>query len=166
MNHLDGLLNEILDQAISAGVPITKSNVNPHVATNHKKTALGECWYHNGKFNISISVYAIDGLSEKQLKDVVAHEVLHCARGCYNHGREFHYYARTMAAYGYLIDTKADEQASGDFMAAVPAKYRVYCPNCGLLASFHRNCKTLNSVRRLRSRCAKCGSYNLTIEEN
>ena len=103
--------------------------------TRKSKKALGKCTrYSSGKFLILLNPICLsaDNDKEKMIRDVYAHELLHTCDGCYNHGPEFHRWAKVIYnELGYLIDTHADEDASNYFHSLISHKYLIQCDKCG-----------------------------------
>lgn len=68
-------------------------------------------WTKNPSFRISISTHECS--CDKDIKDTLYHEVIHCIPGCFNHGSQFKAAAsRVNATYGIDVDTsKKDQEA-------------------------------------------------------
>lgn len=68
-------------------------------------------WTKDPSFRISISTHECS--CDKDIKDTLYHEVIHCIPGCFNHGSQFKAVAaRVNAAYGVDVDTsKKDQEA-------------------------------------------------------
>ena len=133
----------------------------------HNRKTLGRCTYQGGRYYISLNPnllkFGDDGY--KVIKDVIAHELCHTLPECFNHGPEFHKYARLIEQLmGYKIDTKADVDASGYFRKYLPdANYKLICNKCGNEIPKSHMCDAVTNPSRYK--CAKCGgtldSYKL-----
>lgn len=138
----------------------------------HNRKTLGRCTYQGGRYYISLNPnllkFGDDGYNV--IKDVIAHELCHTLPGCFNHGSEFHKYARLIGQLmGYKIDTKADVDASGYFRKYLPdANYKLICNKCGNEISKSHMCDAVTNPSRYK--CAKCGgtldSYKLNKFSN
>lgn len=69
---------------------------------------------------------------EKSIKNTLAHELCHTLPGCFNHGTNFIVWASIIRReMGYIIDKKADEDASEYFRRYIPKyPYMLRCREC------------------------------------
>lgn len=100
-------------------------------------------------FQLEISSRLLDS-GERQLKEVIIHEILHTCKGCFNHGKRWKAYAVLVnKAYGYHVSRTADceglEQAY---------RYEIICENCGNVFLRMRKSKVVRKPENYR--CGKC----------
>ena len=135
MNDCDALLREVIAQAESLGIPVSKEIV-PRVSVNRRAVnRFGRCKSEKGKYYIEVALRVAEG-PEESCRAVLAHETLHTCYGCQNHGRRWKEYAERMgAAYGYVICRTATNEKLG-VEEAGPCRYVLRCESCG--AEFRR----------------------------
>lgn len=98
---------------------------------------------------------------EDDRKDIIlntiAHELCHTCKGCQNHGPQFHKVGKIIRDnMGYVIDTRADEDASEYFRKYLStAKYMLKCQKCGLSSTYNRLSQAIKNPCRYT--CGKCG---------
>ena len=150
----------------------TQAIVNPDVKwlRSNATRSLGTCRQVDTRYGggMELPVFDIhlnpvlleyDSEYENQIRDVIAHELCHTLPGCQNHGKEFHNKARIIGdLLGYKIDTKADADASAQFVKvrdANGAPYKVKCDNCGAEREFP---KLNDQIKKsYYYKCAQCG---------
>ena len=102
---------------------------------------------------------------ERIIKDTLAHELCHTCKNCFNHGKPFHDMAkRIYNDMGYVIDTKADTDASAYFTKYLPdTPYKVVCTQCGYETKLPRISDVIRNPKNYA--CGKCNggleSYKL-----
>jgi TPR repeat protein len=117
-NELTGaLLNTMLAEEIakveSCGIALL--GINPTITIDSKTRAWGVCSPNrkDGKASISLSSKFIEG-DEAQVREVIAHEVIHAAVDARAHGKQWLVYVeKVLQRYGYPFPT-----ARGDFSTA------------------------------------------------
>ena len=108
----------------------------------------GRCKQRGSRFYIYLSQY-LDNCTDHQIKEVIAHELIHTCKFCMNHGDDFQIYANKLFNYGYCVLGNNYKQF-GDAIKEC-FKYVYTCPKCG---------KEFPRQRRLnldKWKC-KCGS--------
>ncbi len=107
------------------------------------------------KLNPNLLKFDEDG--EAIIKNTLAHELCHACKGCQNHGYQFHKVGDIIRKnLGYVIDTKADVDASAYFNKYLPqTKYRVECDVCGGGSYMPRLSDVIKNPRNYS--CGKCG---------
>ena len=116
--------------------------------------------------NINISsILLSDDVSETQLIDTMAHELIHTCVGCGDHGDLWKAYAeRFNKAYGYNIcRTKRGDETAHQMMQEKKRDkaYELTCEKCGTKFYYQRWCKvTANPSQYVHSRCG--GKLTLT----
>ncbi len=111
--------------------------------------------------------------SEKVVRDTIMHEMCHCVDDGMKHTGGWKRAANAAAKHGFNITRLCNSSTIQEYMDIYKPKdtfkYRVVCPNCGVIAWRRRDSKMLKEIRLLGAKsgsyCAKCGSRNLTVEE-
>lgn len=152
MNDCDGLLKEVIAQALALGLPVSES-VDPHVEINNRAVArFGCCKWVRGRQIIEVAGRVARG-PEKSCREILAHEVLHTCRGCRNHGKRWKEYARRMnEAYGYHISRTSTNGELG-VEEERPFKYLLRCERCGAEFRRMRASNLTKHPQRYRCRC-------------
>ena len=116
------------------------------------KTVLAQCRCHREFMETKFTIYFNPNMMqfgkdrEDIIRSVFAHEILHTFKGCMNHGPEFHKWAQVIKReLGYVIDTKADEDASSYFQNLVKHRYMTKCQKCGNITYFDRTCDAVKN---------------------
>ena len=91
------------------------------------------------------------------IKNTLAHELCHTCKGCQNHGPQFHKVAEIIKRnMGYVIDTRADLDASAYFNKYLPqTKYKLVCQGCGIDTYIARLSDPVKNPGKYH--CSKCG---------
>ena len=106
-------------------VPYSK-NLSPSLGELKTKKTLGRCYSMYGMFRISLSKYLLE-CSEQLIKNVIAHEIIHTVPYCFNHGRNFQYYANLVNyKLGYNVEVRNTNKEFNP-----PRKYKLTCLECG-----------------------------------
>lgn len=168
--ELEKKVREIGEKLLKAGVP-----VSPHIeevaintrakkrlgACKRRKTSLGKTGYI-----IEISQTALR-CSEEDLSIIIAHELIHTCRGCFNHGDKWKKMA-TIAreAYGWDIrrTVKYEDIGLEAPREREKVRYRVVCTKCGKIYERRRSCPLTKEPRKYR--CGKCGGTLTLAEKN
>lgn len=158
MNIINNLLQEIITEAKNINIPI--GNIDPIVRINARaKTRLGQCSRRADKYFIQISSFIIKE-DQKALRETLAHEILHTAPDCMNHGNIWKRYANMMnRKYGYEI-SRTKNIASLENMGIVKpvtnhlTDYTIKCQGCGQVIHRHRKSKLITHTHLYR--CGKC----------
>lgn len=137
--------------------------VNKHILLLDKrnKRALGQCCLRRNvsgnEFVIKLSPWLLEFEEgrDKIILDVIAHELLHTFDGCYNHGPNFHRWAKVIYDnFGYLIDTHADTDAGAYFRSVQKPKYKIVCDKCGI--ETYKDRKSDLTENPINYYCGKC----------
>lgn len=120
--ELNRILKEVIKQAQDIGIPVP-ADICEQVDINPRpKKRYGCCRLKNGVYHIEISEFILACDPEK-ISGVIAHEVLHTCKGCYNHGNMWKRYAVMMnSAYGYNIKRTSSNEEMGIQDADVKGK--------------------------------------------
>lgn len=157
-NTINNLLQDIIAEAKTLNIPI--GNIDPIVTINTRATKrLGQCSKRGEKYYIQISSFIITE-DKKALKETLAHEVLHTAYGCMNHGETWKKYANIMnRKYGYDITRTKNIASLGTLGIIKPVtnhltNYTIKCQGCGQVIHRHRKSKLITHTHLYR--CGKC----------
>ena len=96
--RLDILLQEVIQEARALKIPVSSTIEKNVIVNGRPKKRFGCCRKSRNGFEIEVSRFLLDeaGCSEKIVKGVLAHEVLHTCRDCYEHGMLWKSYAGQM----------------------------------------------------------------------
>ncbi len=150
----ESLMNDFLD----AGIPLNPKVIDPILHYSSAVTRLGSCQKMNGIYHISLSRNAMK--DEEQVRNTLAHELVHTLPRCMNHGKTFHKYGTMVEErLGIPIDsraTKSQAQAAGIQDAyRNRANYKIVCEKCGF--EFYRLKRSAVIDHPSRYRCSRCG---------
>lgn len=111
--ELNRNLKEVIKQAQDINIPVP-ADICEQVDINPRpKKRYGCCRLRNGKYYIEVSEFILTCDPDK-IREVLAHEVLHTCRGCYDHGNMWKRYAAMMnSAYGYNIKRTSSNAEMG-----------------------------------------------------
>lgn len=130
VERFNTLLKEVKEDLI--GVVNYSENIIPIVSLLNKsnKGTLGKCRkWRDGRFEIFLNP-KLETMSDRLVKDVLAHEIIHTVEGCYNHGYEFKkvmgYVNLNCNNYKIEVRTNSDEWRAGRRY-----KYKLTCKKCG-----------------------------------
>lgn len=173
--EVKALLQEVLSQCKKENIPIS-DYILPDITINSRaKSRFGACrkvplnkLSNNDLQNVMMKkkvnyFFQIElcksmmNANEQEIKNVVAHEVLHTCSGCYNHGKLWKAYATKLNnIYGYNITSTTTYEKVG---IQKPEKketyrYKITCQKCG--KEFYRMKKSKLVTDTTRYRCG-CG---------
>lgn len=152
--RLNELLREVEEQARAVGIPIS-GRVLPQVAVNRRaKQRFGCCKrLSNGDIQIELSLHTLSA-EEKEIKQVLAHELLHSCYGCMNHQKRWKSYAERMnRAYGYMISRTDSVERLGIEQQKPKPKYRLVCTRCGAEITRMKRSRLITDTELYRCRC-------------
>lgn len=146
---LESIYRVVLTDCDSLKIPYTKEV--PIVINSRAKRRHGCCKKKDGKFIIEISEFVLD-YPVDEIKNVVAHEIIHTCYGCFNHKKKFKSYGEKLKPLGYNITTtyKGEEKTP----AEIEARYMVVCQNCGEV--IYRMKRSPLVTHPQKYRCSKC----------
>lgn len=123
----------------------------PIVINSRAKRRQGCCKKKDGKFIIEISEFVLD-YPVDEIKNVVAHEIIHTCYGCFNHQKRFKAYGEKLKALSYKVTTtyKGEEKTP----AELDARYMAVCQGCGEV--IYRIKRSPLIIHPEKYRCAKC----------
>ena len=154
------IFENLIDEFLENGIPIKREKIHPELSYINSVTKLGSCKWNGKKYVISLSKHA--ARAETQIRNTLAHELIHTLPGCMNHGKRFHQYgALVYRRLGILIQTKATEteaNQSGIRNAYLErARYKAVCANCQYTIFRLKKSGLIKSPHRYR--CPKCGGH-------
>lgn len=162
-HRINDLMEEAAGELLRIGIKPAR-NISGICENRRAKKRLGCCKLEkNGlrrTFRIEISTVLAEA-SDKVLKQVILHELLHTCPGCFNHGEKWKKLAEQVNyAYGYCIQRLSTPEELG--MAAMERegqrlvyKYRIRCKKCGTASYRMRKSRVVEKPQKYR--CAKCG---------
>lgn len=154
------LLARTRRELLALGIPVSQRLQTLCINTRTRKR-LGACIRNKTaagrkSFTIEISASILE-CDDEQICTIIAHELLHTCRGCFDHGKKWKEYARLAeSSLGYHISRTADSAALG--LKAAPAeeaRYTVVCCSCGQRFERRRRCPLVLHTEKYR--CGKCG---------
>lgn len=164
------ILKEVFDtvknELKKIGVPVSES-ICPNIRLSSAKRNWGSCKKTskgNYRFYISISENCFkEPDSIGFIKNVMAHELIHTAEGCFNHGERFKLYSKKAKKAGYdvSVSKKSDVIKSEEELYA-EAKHILKCVDCGQLYYRFRFPKEKNYINKIR--CGKCKGKLIKIK--
>lgn len=158
-NQLNQLLQQVIDEAMALGIPVSRQ-ISPSLHINNRtKARFGGCKKAKGflhsTYQIEISKVLLDA-EEKVVKEILSHEVLHTCHGCMNHGERWKIYCKSMEqAYGYRLKRTSTYEVLGieDQRKAKVYQYVIECSHCGQRIYRQRKSPLTDSPNRYRCRC-------------
>lgn len=153
-SELRELFKETYEELKNIGIPVSE-NIEKVTVNKRAEKRLGRCIRQIKRekeiFTVEISEVVLKS-ELKEIKEVIAHELIHTCRGCMNHGGQWKAYAdKANRAYGYSISRlkKITDNEKEKY------KYAVKCMNCGAVIERKRMCPLIKNPRNYR--CGKCG---------
>jgi len=151
MNY-NKLLQEVIAEAKRINIPIS-NNILPEVKVNTRaKNRFGCCKKKGNSFQIEIASF-MNQAKEIDIRETLAHEILHTCKDCFNHQLQWQAWAYKMnREYGYSINTVGDAVAMG---IAIPMKrnYVLVCQKCNNEIVKERMCKVVKHPEKFHCRC-------------
>lgn len=156
---IEDLLQEVIKEARKLGVPISE-NIDAEISINHRaKSRFACCRQTKLIVGYSYTIEVSDLLfqcRERDIREILAHEVLHTCKGCQNHGVRWKAYAEKMnKRYGYHIKRTAtyEELGLAGSYSQKNIKYRVTCQSCGKIFERQRKSKLVTNTKQYRCSC-------------
>lgn len=120
----------------------------------------GVCRKNNNGFVVEISDFVFQ-YPENEIKDTIAHEIIHTCYGCFNHGKRFKFYCDKLNAIGYNVATtyKGENYHNEEIFA----KYKIVCEKCGIVTYRMKITKVIKNISRYK--CSKCGGKLKVFEK-
>ena len=160
MKDLDKLYMEVLEDVMNSGV--TPGSITGVSVDRRARKRAGVCIRHNriGTYEIKISAFVLaDDVAEQNVKNVIAHEIIHTVEGCMNHGYEWKKQAAVVMGYKPEYSIKRVEEASSVGLTPEKrlesARYVYKCTGCGIIVTRNRASRFTDQTWRYR--CGACG---------
>jgi predicted SprT family Zn-dependent metalloprotease len=149
-NELKFLYEGVKADLQRAKIPFNQNNTL-HINTRAKRIH-GCCRKEENSFRIEISSFVLS-YPENEIKDIIAHELIHTCYGCLNHGKKFKMYCNKINAFGYNVTTtyKGENYVNEEQFA----KYKIVCEECNLVIYRMKLSPLIKNIERYR--CGKCG---------
>lgn len=148
-------LKQIIIEAQALNIPVPQ-NINNDVFINARpKKRFGCCKLKDDVFTIEISEFVLK-CSEKSVKNILAHELLHTCKGCFEHGQLWKCYAEKMnAEYGYNIKRTSSFEELGLERPeeSCQIKYIIRCKKCGREYPRQRYTCVMKKLNAYRCNC-------------
>ena len=84
------LLKRVISEAKASGIPVSR-RISTEVCSNARaKKRFAACRKKGRDFYIEINERLLSGeIPEEKIREILAHEVLHTCRGCFDHGEKW-----------------------------------------------------------------------------
>lgn len=167
MKHIWSAFWKLYDEMKNVGIVI--GDIDDITINNKAKSRWGRCTYHRNSdcYTIEISSLLLnDEVNDIALYNTLAHEMLHTAENCMNHGKIWKTYANIMnETYGYNIKTteSADEKGIVVERKPITYKYAIHCTGCGSIFHYQRESKVVKCCRSGKAHCS-CGCSKFVVE--
>lgn len=122
---LKSLFSEVMSDMDSLCIPYSKKlsfRINSRAVRRR-----GACKKKDGGFVIELSVHCLND-PDQEIKNVIAHELIHTCKNCFNHGTAFKQYMELINTKGYSVSTTYTSEAPE---IEQNAKYKIVCKSCG-----------------------------------
>lgn len=153
--EINALLQEVISECKAIHIPVS-NNISPDIFINKRaKSRFGACRKTRAGFVIELCHPVLE-TDVNNIKNIMAHELLHTCRGCYNHGIRWKAYAERMnQAYGYNITTTTSYEQMGleKPEKKIQYKYLVQCRKCGKQIYRQKKSKLITNTNRYRCTC-------------
>lgn len=184
--QLEALLQEVLSQCRNLKIPVSDRIIPEVIINRRAKSRFASCrkvWINNmvddsfnginkqhknvvysnkpaysmqrNYFLIEICEAMLDA-SEQEIKNVIAHEVLHTCYGCYNHGKRWKSYAVKMnKIYGYNITSTTTYEKLGlkKPEKKIIYRYKIQCQKCGKTLYRQKKSRLITNTGQYRCKC-------------
>ena len=159
--RLNNLLKIVKEEASQCNIPYSK-NIAENVYINKRaKKRFGACKLtkkgHKKIFTIEVSEFTLCG-SDKTIKGIIAHELLHTCHGCMNHGDKWKRYADILNRnFGYNIKRVSTWEENNlpteRERAVTKPKYAIKCSKCGNIVYRMRASNVIKNPEKYRCKC-------------
>lgn len=164
---LQNILCKTREDLISLGIPVS-DNIAPEIRISKAQRKWGSCKLSKKpgdyRFYISISENCFkepDYLNF--IKNTMAHELIHTAEGCFNHGKRFKAYGKTAEKLGYKITTSSESSiVKSEDEKFNEAKHVLKCTQCGQMYYRLRFPKAKGYINKIR--CGRCKGKLIKIK--
>lgn len=158
-DNLKMYIDFVLEILYSCNIPIRKVvdiTIKPKASTR----TLGLCTRVNrGIFKIELNpVLFQDNASEDIIIQTLLHEYIHTVDGCFNHGKQFKYYADIInRKYNYHISRTTDSSSFGVVIPKTEYKYEIWCNVCNRpVAYYKRRTSVVEAIEHDGGQTCRC----------
>lgn len=160
--EVETLFKKVINEFKALKIPI--SNEIERINVNKRaKRRLGACKIERTPdkklmYKIEISEIALQ-CDERDIRGIIAHELLHTCPGCFNHGKKWKQYGDVAEkALGYKISRTIRYEDIGikEPECTERIKYVIICPECGNRYERKRMCPLVEAPWNYK--CGRCGS--------
>ena len=178
-SKLYDLKDECIDELDTIGYKDKLGRIDEWQVNTRAKNRLGVCRHRHTtygiKYNIiGISDWVLEKFADKDIKNVIMHELLHTIDGCNNHGELWKRYARKVShELGYNITRTENIQALCERNGIDYSefennsyKYEITCKKCG--ATWHKHKLTKNYLfyyRNNKMTHTSCGGKEFIVKD-
>ena len=153
----EGLLKRVISEAKASGIPVSR-RISTEVCSNARaKKRFAACRKKGRDFYIEINERLLSGeIPEEKIREILAHEVIHTCRGCFDHGEKWKTYARIMKEdWGYEIKrtAKFNELGLEEPETKEPVRYIIRCEKCGKEIGRRRKSRLVTHTQDYRCLC-------------
>ena len=160
VKQIEAYMKEVILQCNAAGIPISRS-IHSEIQINKRaKSRFAACRKEKGLSGIRFTIEVGEAILQLEdvwnIKNILAHELLHTCPGCYNHGAKWKAYASIMnQTYGYDIRTTSTYERLGlkEPEKKKNIKYVVICQKCGARIFRQKKSKLITHTGQYRCRC-------------
>ena len=157
--EIESCIQELIKECKDLKIPVSR-NIDPEIRINRRaRSRFAACKKEKSLigdiYQLEIGESLLDA-EESVIRTILAHELLHTCRGCYNHGPRWKEYAFKMnQTYGYRIKTTATYEELGlkapDQQKKI--RYVITCQKCG--KNFYRQkcSKLVKNINWYRCQC-------------
>lgn len=129
--------------------------IMPNVQLRPFKRRFGQCRRLGSTYEVSLSTYFLNN-SENDIRNTIAHEVLHACKNSLNHGESWKHYAEMFnRAYGYNIQRVGGGSPDKKLEHDMDKCYLIECQNCHAKIKRFRKSKVITNTNSYK--CGACG---------
>lgn len=157
--EIEACIQELIKECENLKIPISR-NIDPQIQINKRaRSRFAAC---KREKSLDSEAYRIEigeallAAQEPVVRTILAHELLHTCRGCYNHGARWKQYALKMnEAYGYRIKTTATYEELGleEPKREKTIHYIISCQNCGKVFYRQKRSRLITNIGQYRCQC-------------
>lgn len=156
---IEELLQKVIKEARDLGIPVSE-NIDTEISVNHRAKSRFACCRQTkliAGYSYTIEVSdIIFQCRESDIREILAHEVLHTCKGCQNHGMRWKSYGEKMnKRYGYHVKRTSTYEELG-LTGNRPKrniKYKITCQTCGKIFERQRRSKLVTNTKQYRCSC-------------
>lgn len=170
--EIESCIQELIAECRECKIPVS-GKIDPEVRINKRaRSRFAACKREKGLNGETYKIEIGEALltaEEKVIRTVLAHELLHTCRGCYNHGSRWKKYAYQMNQnYGYRIKTTATYEELGLKAPERQKKinYMITCQKCGKIFYRQKRSRLIANITQYRCRCGGTLEYRKIEQKN